>query len=361
MRVLFCGGGTAGHVYPNIAIAEALKKNVPNIKFAYVVTEKGIENQLVDFDKFVISVIGINKGAFVSSSFRFASKMISAIKKSKKIISTFNPDVIIGTGGFATFPVVYAGNKLGIKTVLHESNLVPGRATKLLEKNVSLMLVNYEETKKYFKNKENIVRVGNPLRNEYFAKNNTTKEMLGIDKNKKIILSFGGSLGAKRLNDGILALIDNYLKYQENIQLFFITGKKDYMRIKNQLKNKNITNVNLMDFCYELPNIISCADLVISRAGAMTISELAQSKKCCILVPSPNVTNNHQYKNAKLLSDNESAILIKEDELHKLTDKVKELIECEEKRRLLEENIGEFSIPDTNKRICREILKLLRK
>lgn len=356
MKVLFCGGGTAGHVYPNIAISEILEKNIVNIKFAYAITEKGIENQLIPFKKYKISAIGANKGN-VLSGLKFIDKMITSIKESKKIIADFNPDLIIGTGGFATFPIVYAGHKMGIKTVLHESNLVPGKALKALEGRADLILVNYEETKEFFKQKNKIVRVGNPLRKEYVDRS-ILNDTLKIDKNKKVILSIGGSLGAKRLNDAIIMLIDNYLKYQENIVLFFVTGKKDYTRVSKLLKTKTIKNIRLLDFCYNLPEIIERADLVISRAGAMTISELAYSNKCSILVPSPNVANNHQYKNAKLLEEKNGAFLIKEDELHKLTDKVKFLIDNETVRKTYERNIGGFSVKDANKRIYMEILKL---
>jgi UDP-N-acetylglucosamine--N-acetylmuramyl-(pentapeptide) pyrophosphoryl-undecaprenol N-acetylglucosamine transferase len=287
--------------------------------------------------------------------------MFESINRSKKIILEFNPDIIIGTGGFATFPVIYAGHKMGIKTVIHESNLVPGKALKMLENKASLILVNYEETKDFFKNKSKVKRVGNPLRGEYFDQNKASlKEKLKIPKGNKVILSFGGSLGAQRLNDAIIAMIENYLRFQENITLFFVTGKKDYIRVKNILKFTS-DNIRLLDFCYNIPEVIGSSDLVISRAGAMTISELAQSKKCAILVPSPNVANNHQYKNAKLLNDNQSAILIKEDELHKLTDQVKYLMENDHIRGQYEKNIKSFSMEDSNKRICMEILKLYKK
>lgn len=356
MKVLFCGGGTAGHVYPNIAIAETLEKNIASIKFAYAVTEKGIENQLISFEKHKISVIGINKGK-IFTGLKFIEKMVTSIKESKRIITAFNPDLIIGTGGFATFPIVYAGHKMGIKTVLHESNSTPGRAIKSLERKADLILVNYEETKKYFKQKNKVKRVGNPLRKEFIDRSDD--DSLTIDKSKKVILSIGGSLGAKRLNDAVLALVDNYLKYQENIVLFFVTGKKDYARVNKLLKIKgNNDNIRVLDFCCNIPEIMKRADLVISRAGAMTISELAYSKKCSILIPSPNVANNHQYKNAKLLSDKDGAVLIKEDELYYLTDKVKYLIENESARKNYERNIGKFSVQDANKKICMEILNL---
>lgn len=365
MKVLFCGGGTAGHVYPNIAIYEALKKNVPNIKFAYVATEKGIENQIINFKKFSIPAIGLNKGKALTSIVKFTSKMLTSVKKSKNIIKEFKPDIIIGTGGFATFPVIYAGHKLGVKTVVHESNLIPGKSIKSLEKFVDLILVNFEGTKDYFKNQKKIKRVGNPLRSKYFEINEAqTKEKLGIKKENKVILSFGGSLGAKRINDAIISLVENWLKYNEGTDLFFITGKKDYNRVKKifmQTGLNKLENVKLLDFCFNIPEVMASADIVISRAGAMTISELSQSGKCSILVPSPNVSNNHQFKNAELLSSNGAAILMSEDKLYNLVDVVKDLITDDKKRKKYAEKIKKFTVNDSNKLICKEILNLVKK
>lgn len=360
MRILFCGGGTAGHVYPNIAISQTLRKNVNNVTFAYVVTERGIENSIVDFEKYKISAQGLSKDKFFIRSFTFLKKMLSSIEESKRIINDFNPDIVIGTGGFGAFPVIYAGAKLGVKTLLLESNLVPGKAIKCLEKKVDRILVNYEESIQYFSEKHKVLQVGNPVRLDYQIVDNViARENLKIGKDKRVIVSFGGSLGAKRLNDSIIEFIDNFFKYDKNTVLFFITGKKDYTRVKSILKSYNLENVRLIDFSYNLPEIIASADIVISRAGAMTISELSLTQKCSILVPSPNVANNHQYKNAKMISEAGGAILITEDKLYSLTDTIKELLFNHKKREEMQEKIKAFSIKDSNKIICFEILRIL--
>ena len=363
MRVLFCGGGTAGHVYPNLAIAETLLRNYPNIKLGYVTTENGIENTLVDFEKFTIKAVGLNKRKPLSSGFNFTKTMILSINESKKIIKRFQPDVIFGTGGYATFPVVYAGHKQGIKTVLHESNAVPGKAIKTLEKKADLILVNYEETISYFSKKAKVKRVGNPVRGKFYSLEQSKAKKEKNLSSKQVVLSFGGSLGSPRINDSMIEFIENYLRFEKRVFLFFITGKKDHLRVVSILKEKglyNLSNISVSDYAYDMPTLVSCADVVVSRAGAMTISELSLSGKCSVLVPSPNVANNHQYKNAKIIAEKDGAILITEDNLYKLTDLIKNLLADETKRTELERSIKRFSVPDANKTICNEIAGLIK-
>ena len=222
MRVLLCGGGSAGHVNPALAIGETIQRNLPGSQIAYVVTSTGIENKLVNYKKYSINVKGFKRSASISN-FKSAFLLMDAIKKSKKIIKDFCPDVIIGTGGYATYPVVYAGQKMGIKTVLHESNACPGKAIKMLENKVDLIFTNFAESEKFFKNKNRakIIRVGNPLRNgfEEYDKEEL-KERLNI-KEKYVILCYGGSLGAEKINNSAIEIIENYIRYQENIRFIF--------------------------------------------------------------------------------------------------------------------------------------------
>lgn len=361
MRILFCGGGTAGHVYPNIAIAETFIRNDSNTRLAYVATANGIENELVSFKKYQIDVIGL-KRAISLKNLRCISLLVKGINDSKKIIREFHPDIIVGTGGYATFPVIYAGHKLGIKTVLHESNLVPGRAVKSLEKMADKIFVNFEGSKDYFKCKDKIVRVGNPLRQGYYTINkNEAREKLGIKENY-VILCFGGSLGATKINESALELIDNLIKYRNDILLIWATGKKEYNEIQKKIEQKGfgrLKNIRVVNYINNMPEVLASADVVICRAGAMTISEVALCGKCAVFIPSPNVTNNHQYKNARALFDKECACLLKEDELYKLTDEVRDLLENNQKRSLMEKKIQDFATFDANKILYKEILKLI--
>lgn len=361
MRVLFCGGGTAGHIYPNLAIAETIKENVPNCKLAYVVTENGMENSLVNCKKYSIDVTGLKKLSLLHN-IRSASKMIKAQRECKKIIREFRPDIIVGTGGYATFPVVYSGYKMGIKTVLHESNVIPGKTIKLLVKYATKIFINFEETLKYLKNKDKVLRVGNPLRKGYEVyEKEIIKRQLGINE-QKVIVCFGGSLGASKINRASIELIKNYIQFEKNIRFIWATGRKEYFEIKKKLSSEgilNLKNVDVQEFIHNMPEVIACADVVISRAGAVTLSELSASKKCSILIPSPNVSNNHQYKNAKTIVDKNGALLITENNIYMLTDTVKELINDDKKRKELEENISKFHLKSTNKLIFNEIVKIL--
>lgn len=361
MRVLLCGGGSAGHVNPALAIGETILRNSPHSQIAYVATVNGIENKLVKYKKYHINVKGFKRSASLSN-FKSAFLTLDAIKKSKQIIKEFCPDVIIGTGGYATYPVIYAGKKLGIKTVLHESNACPGKAIKMLENKADIIFTNFAESKEFFKNKNKVIRVGNPLRNgfEVYDKEELKKK-LNI-KEKNVILCYGGSLGAEKINSSAIEIIENYIRYQENIRFIFATGKRSYQEVYDELKNKRLNklkNVSFYEYIYDMPEKMAISDIVISRAGAMTISELAASKKCSILIPSTNVTNNHQMKNAKALEKEGGAIVVPENQTYMLIDIIKDLICNDQKRKKMEKNINKFHLPNANKDIYMKILNLL--
>ncbi len=362
MRILFCGGGTAGHVYPNLAIAQAFERNESNLHLAYVTTKNGIENEIIDFKKYPIDVIGIQK-VFSMKNFKVAKLLFNAIAESKRIIKQFKPDVIVGTGGYATFPVIYAGHKLGIKTVLHESNLIPGKAIKHLEKYADKIFVNFEESKAFFKKKDKVVRTGNPIRQGYFSVDKHKARADLLINEQYVIVCFGGSLGAEKINESAINLIENLVKYRNDVLLIWSTGKRNYNKCILELEKKglyNLKNIRVSGYINNMPEVISSADIVISRAGAMTISELSLCGKCTIFIPSPNVANNHQYKNAKIICDSNGGKMISESELYRLPDEIKELLESITKRKMLEENIKKFSLRDSNKMIYKEILKVIK-
>lgn len=360
MRVLLCGGGSAGHVNPAIAIAETILKNIPETKIAYVCTISGIENELVDYKKYHINVKGLQKKSLIKnvSTVTLAYK---AINESRKIIKDFCPDVVVGTGGYATFPVIMAAKKQGVKTVLHESNAYPGRTMRLLENKADIVFTNFEDSKKYLKNKNIVCCVGNPLRHKFFeAINNLEKEA----KNQKYtILCCGGSLGAEKINKAAIEIADNLIRYRTDIRLILSTGKRSYYDVCEVLRKKRLDkleNLDVYEYIHDMPNKMAMADVVISRAGAVTITELSAMGKCSILVPSPNVTDNHQYKNAKALENQGAAVVITEDRLYSLTDTVKDLLANDSQRKKMEENIRKFYRPYANKEIYKKILQLVQ-
>ena len=357
MRVLLCGGGSAGHVNPAIAIGQTILRNSPQSQIAYVTTMTGIENQLVDYKKYHINIKGLKRKLSISN-LKTLFLTMDAIKKSKQIIKEFAPDIIIGTGGYATYPVICAGHKLRINTALHESNVVPGKAIKMLENKADLIFTNFSESEGYFKNKEKIIHVGNPLRNGFISYDKEEiKRKLQI-KEKYVVLCYGGSLGAEKINKSAIDIIENLIKYQKNIHFILATGKREYYNVIEMMKNKRLNkleNVTVVEYIYDMPQKMAIADIVISRAGAMTISELAASKKCSILIPSPNVTDNHQMKNAVALEKRGAALVVTENKTYSLTDIVKELINDDNKRKIMSEKINQFYMPNAN----REIYKLI--
>ena len=360
MRVLFCGGGTAGHVNPALAVAQTVMRNSSDNKVAYVATLTGIENRLVDFKKYQIDVVGLKRSLSLKN-IEFAFKQFKALDKCKEIIKEFRPDIIFGTGGYATYPVIVAGKKLGVKTVLHESNVVPGKAILHLEKKVDKIFVNFKESEKYFKCKEKIIHTGNPLRNNIEIGKEEARKQLGI-KHKNVILCTSGSLGSNRVNRAAVEIIDSFAMQNKDVLFICATGKNEYKSMVDMLERRGISrldNVIIEEYFMNLPVIMSASDIVISRAGAMTISELAYLNKASILIPSPNVTNNHQYKNASELEKSGAAILVTEDRLYTLIDVIKSILFDEKKKRELETRISQYGIRDANKRIYCQLLEML--
>jgi len=361
MRVLFCGGGTAGHVNPAIAVAQTVMRNSGDNRVAYVATENGIENRLVDFKKYKIDVIGL-KRSLSPKNLTFLYKQIKAVEKCKEIIREFRPDIIFGTGGYATYPVITAGKKLGIKAVLHESNAIPGKAILALEKKVDRIFVNFAESERYFKCREKIVRTGNPLRNGFEAySKKESKKLLGIEE-KYVILCVGGSLGAQRINAAVIEMAENLVCQRKDVFLVWSTGKRELEGVKTELCSrglKRVKNILVNDYFDNMPMLMASADVVVSRAGAMTISELAFMNKAAVIVPSPNVTNNHQYINALALSNSLSAVMVTEDRLYTLTDTVRDLLNNDERRKGLEKSIGQYAVRNANKLIYNNMLELM--
>lgn len=361
MKILLCGGGTAGHVNPALSIAEVIEKNIPNVDFLYVVTPKGIENRLVKYNKVALDVEGFNsKNLFLVAKKIY--KTFRAVKSSEKIIREYSPDLIIGTGGYSCFPIVYAGKKLGVKIALHESNSVPGKTIRLCAKKADVLFLNFKECGKFFSPRCNVVFSGNPLRGKFgeYTKHEL-REKFKIQE-KYVVLCYGGSLGAERINDEVLRFIKNVLITTKEIRLIWATGKKDYSRIENILRKESLlrlSNLDFREYIENMPEIMSMSDVVICRAGAMSISELVACKKSSILIPSPNVADDHQYKNARMLEEKKASYLLKEEDIHNLNKILMELLENENKRKEFENNLAQFFVKDSKKIILKHILNIL--
>ena len=372
MRVLITGGGTGGHVNPALAIANTIKQNDPDAVIAYVGTKRGIENKLVPkagYPMYYVDVKGI-KRSLSPSNIKAAYLALTSPIKAKKIIREFKPDIVVGTGGYVSWPVVKAASQMGIPTALHESNAIAGVAVKMLQKSVDRIYLNFEKTGESLTcDRAKLMKVGNPILGGFSSMTREeARAKLGIpDKYKYVILSYAGSMGAEKVNDAVLCLMREFTAKHPEVYHIHATGSIELELCTSQFKEMGLDkceNIELCEYIYDMPVRMAAADITINRAGAMTISELAATGKCSIFIPSPNVAENHQYKNAKVLSDAGAAALFEEKDL---VDGAKPLIEEVEKllsdgaeklRAERSEKIRQFAVSDANKLIYNDLVKL---
>ena len=372
MRVLITGGGTGGHVNPALAIANTIKQNDPDAVIAYVGTKRGIENKLVPkagYPMYYVDVKGI-KRSLSPSNIKAAYLALTSPIKANKIIREFKPDIVVGTGGYVSWPVVKAASQMGIPTALHESNAIAGVAVKMLQKSVDRIYLNFEKTGESLScDRAKLMKVGNPILGGFSSMTREeARKKLGIpDKYKYVILSYAGSMGAEKVNDAVLCLMREFTSKHPEVYHIHATGSIELELCTSQFKEMGLDkceNIELFEYIYDMPVRMAAADITINRAGAMTISELAATGKCSIFIPSPNVAENHQYKNAKVLSDAGASALFEEKDL---VDGAKPLIEEVEKllsdggeklRAERSEKIRQFAVSDANKLIYNDLVKL---
>ena len=318
---------------------------------------------------YYVDVKGI-KRSLSPSNIKAAYLALTSPIKAKKIIREFKPDIVVGTGGYVSWPVVKAASQMGIPTALHESNAIAGVAVKMLQKSVDRIYLNFEKTGESLScDRAKLMKVGNPILGGFSSMTREeARKKLGIpDKYKYVILSYAGSMGAEKVNDAVLCLMREFTAKHPEVYHIHATGSIELELCTSQFKEMGLDkceNIELCEYIYDMPVRMAAADITINRAGAMTISELAATGKCSIFIPSPNVAENHQYKNAKVLSDAGAAALFEEKEL---TDGAKPLIEEVEKllsdegdelRAERSEKIRQFAVSDANKLIYNDLVKL---
>ena len=357
-KFILSGGGTGGHIYPAIAIANELKLQFPDAEFLFVGAKDKMEMQKVPQAGYEIKGLWISgiQRKITLQNMMFPFKLISSLWDSNKIIRNFKPNVVIGTGGFASGPLLRAAGSSGIPTVIQEQNSFPGITNKLLSKKANAICVAYENLERFFP-KEKIVLTGNPVRQDLIdisSKRADAISFYNLDPNKKTLLVLGGSLGARRLNQLIEKELKNILS--QDIQIIWQCGKlyfEDY-------KKYNLPNVKVVDFIERMDFVYAAADIIISRAGASSVSELCIVGKPVIFIPSPNVAEDHQTKNAQAIVGAKGAILLKESELESQFSIVFEaLLKDGGKQTQLSENIKKIAKPNATKAIVEEIKKLL--
>ena len=372
MRVIFAGGGTAGHINPALAIAGYLKEKQPDAEILYVGNEGGMEERLVPKAGFPfksIRVSGFSRAKTLKSlsyNIKTVSRAVTATSACKKIISDFKPDLCIGTGGYVSGPVMRAAIDMGVPVLIHEQNAFPGVANKLLAKKAAVVMLAIADAQKYMKEGCNFVVTGNPVRGEIItADKEASRKALGLD-GRPVVLSFGGSLGAQKVNEAcadIIARSGKDGKYQ-HIHAYGQYGHwfPDLVKEKGTDIEK-CDNLDIREYIDNMPTCLAAADVVVCRAGAITISEIQAQGKPAVFIPSPNVAENHQYHNAMALVNQHAGEIIVEKDLtgELLTEKIDKIVSDPKKLREYSENAHKMAITDANERIYRIICDTVSK
>ena len=368
MKALLCGGGTAGHVIPAVAIADALLKKDSSNDVKFIGRYGGKECDIIKKHGYALSEIkiqGLSRKPGIKSlkSVYFA---IESLGSARKIIKEFNPDVIIGTGGYVCWPVLTTGKLMRIPTVIHEANATPGLTTRLLSSGASSVLLSVKECAEKLPRAKRVFVVGTPSLNDFDKCTKAeARKKLGILPGDFFIVSFGGSGGAESLNTASIALMKSYSRRMPGIKHLHATGKAYYDKIKDSepelVKGKD--GCKIISYIDNMPEVMQAADIVISRCGAMTLAEICMTGSAGILIPSPNVTDNHQYKNAKHLSDMGGAILIEEKDLslRQLLDTVGALHNDPEGLKKMSKIAKSLATPGAEKLIVEEIYRVAKK
>ena len=371
MRFVFTCGGTAGHINPALAVAGRLRELLPDSEFLFLGAEGKMEMQLVPmagYDIKPLKITNISRGKSLKAllhNIRTLKNVAEATRETKKILKDFKPDVVIGTGGYVCYPVLMAAAKMHIPTAVHESNAVPGLTTKMLAGHVDKIMVGFEESRQYYKNPERVEVTGTPVRGEFSCyTRDSAKAQLGLPADKPLVVSVWGSLGAGHMNKIVTEMIPK-LRGQDDFRLIHSAGSMYYKEVCEKLSetapDHGEYGVDVKEYIYDMPRVMAAADLIMCRAGASTLAELTYMGKPVIIVPSPNVTNNHQEKNARVLERAGGAKVLLEGEFDadSLLSELKTLLADEEKLSSMSSAMRSLAVPDATEKICGIILDLL--
>ncbi len=372
MKVMMTGGGTGGHVNPALAIAGNIKQNQPDAEIIFVGTSHGIENKLVPKEGYKLEHVEVQgfKRKLTPYNIKSAWLAFTSPLKAKKLLKEYKPDLVVGTGGYVSWPLLKAAAAMGIPTAVHESNAIPGVAVRMLAPLVDRVYVNFDATAKALGGEiaPKVLKVGNPIKPQFAPLDyDTARKKLGVTgKYKYFLLSCGGSMGAEMVNLVILDFMRVYWKDDAVLLHIHASGSIEYEISKKMFHDYGLErheNLKLVEYIFDMPEEMAAADIVVSRAGAMTLSELAVLGKCTVLIPSPHVTDNHQYKNAKVLADAGAAMLFEEKDLtdDRLTKAIAGLLQDDAKRKDMSEKIKAFALPDANREIYLDLMKLAGK
>lgn len=357
MRVIISAGGTGGHIYPALAIINKIKEKEPNSEFLYIGTHNRMEKDIIpkyNIPFKSIEIYGFNRKQ-IFKNIKTIICLIKANKECKKIISNFKPDIVIGVGGYVTVPVVMSAKKLGYKTFIHEQNSIAGKANLTLSKYADLIGISLKSSEKEFP-KDKVIFTGNPVSEDAIKKSAMDKSELGLNKNKKLVLIVMGSLGANTVNNYIEGILNKFKN--KDYEILFVTGKNYYDYVK---KDNIPSNIKIVPFIENLTRIMKNTDLIVTRAGASTLSEIIALNIPSILIPSPYVPNNHQYKNSLDLVNINAAILLEEKDLvdDVLVSKIDDVLQDKKMIINMKNNLKKLYIPDSSTIIYNNIRKLI--
>jgi UDP-N-acetylglucosamine--N-acetylmuramyl-(pentapeptide) pyrophosphoryl-undecaprenol N-acetylglucosamine transferase len=364
MKIVVSGGGTGGHIYPALALIREIQKENSKAEFLYIGTQNGLESTLVPREGIPFKSIHITgfKRKLSLDNIKTVVRFITGVRDSKRMVKEFKPDIVIGTGGYVCGPVVYAASKLKIPTIVHEQNSVPGLTNKFLSRYVNKIAICFDEAKEHFP-EDKVVFTGNPRASEVIGKDGIRGRLsAGLSTTMPVVLIFGGSRGARPINDAVIKSLSEM--GEKPYQVLYITGDVHYQEVKDEVELVgNPGNVIIKPFIHNMPEVLAGVDLVVSRAGATTLAEITSLGIPSILIPSPYVTNNHQEKNARSLSDHGAADLLLEKDLNSIT-----LLQYIDRILLSKENLKEMKtkakklgVPDSASKVYELMKKLVTK
>lgn len=365
MNVIFTCGGTGGHINPAIAVANIWRQRYPDSKILFIGGQGKMEEELVPkagFDLVTLPACGISRKLNLKGmkqNLKAVSNVLGAMRRCKKIIREFQPQVVVGTGGYASFPALRAAAQLGIPTCVHESNAMPGLTTRMIADRVDKVLVCFPQSAKYYRDPQKVEVVGMPVRKEFITTQKAqARQELGLD-NRPLIVSAFGSQGAKMMNEmtGKLFRLEQDAGFP--YQHIHAVGSFGWGWMPEYVENQGVdlskaNGIQMKQYLYNMPQVMAAADIVISRAGASSCNEIAASGTPCILIPSPNVTDNHQEKNARALSDRGAAVLMLEKDCtaQAVMDEINALLESKERYEAMAQALKNMAVPDSAERLC---------
>ena len=373
MNIVFTCGGTGGHIYPAIAVARMFRERQPDCKILFIGAEDGMENKLVPREGFRLETVKISNyqrrltPVAIWHNLVTVQRMAATFSKTKRILKDFQPDVIVGTGGYASFPALKMGAKLGIPTCVHESNAVPGLTTKLVARTASRVMVSFESSREHYPEPERVLLTGTPVREEFlYTRRQAAREKLGLDE-RPFVVSCWGSLGAREMNKKIAEFMKCEAEAGEPFQHLHATGSFGWRWMPQYVKDLGLDlskhpAIDMREYIFNMPTAMAAADLIICRAGAATISEVCASALPCIMVPSPNVTNNHQEKNAMVLQGRGAAVVVPEAGCSGklLFDTAREILADTERTKSMRQAASSLAVVDSAQRIYETALELIQ-